>query len=197
MTTISTPVSIPPGTTEVYVSFSAEINANTTESLIAMLASCVNAGVKKITLLMSSPGGSVMHGMNLYNVLRALTCELHTHNVGNVDSIGNAVFLSGATRYACPHTTFMFHGVGFDITTATRLEEKQLKESLATVEASHKRIGDVISDRTHLKGKDVSDLFLEAQTKDATYAVGCGIIDEIRDVEVPAGVPVLSLVFQR
>ena len=73
-----------------------------------------------------------MYGMNLYNVLRALPIKLTVHNVGNVDSIGNAVFLAGSPRYACPHSTFMFHGVGFDISQGARLEEKLLTERLAS-----------------------------------------------------------------
>jgi hypothetical protein len=74
----------------VYVSFSAEINANTTESLIAVMANCANLGVKEVYLMLSTPGGIVMNGLNLYNIMRAMPFKLITHNVGNVDSIGNA-----------------------------------------------------------------------------------------------------------
>ena len=70
----------PPNT--VYVSFSAEIVPHTTESLIATVTNLTNQGVKQIYLMLSTPGGSVMHGMNIYNVLRALPVELITHNVG-------------------------------------------------------------------------------------------------------------------
>jgi ATP-dependent protease ClpP protease subunit len=31
--------------------------------------------------------------------------RLVTHNMGKVDSIGNAVFLAGEQRYACPQST--------------------------------------------------------------------------------------------
>jgi ATP-dependent protease ClpP protease subunit len=82
----------------VYVSFSAEIIPHTTESLIAAISNLVNQGVKHVYLMLSSPGGHVMLGMNLYNVLRALPIKLTTHNVGNVDSIGNAVFSAGNPR---------------------------------------------------------------------------------------------------
>ena len=37
-----------------------------------------------------------MHGLNLNNLFRGLPFELITHNIGNVDSIGNAIFLAGA-----------------------------------------------------------------------------------------------------
>lgn len=180
----------------VYVSFSAEINANTTESLLATMSNCANQKVPEVYLAISTPGGSVMNGMNLYNMLRAMPFRLTTHNVGNVDSIGNAIFLAGETRYACPHSTFMFHGVGFDIQNL-RLEESKCREVLASILAEHKRIGTVIRERTNLHDRAIRALFREAQTKDAAFAAGCGIVHEIRDLQIPSGVPVVSLVFQR
>jgi ATP-dependent Clp protease protease subunit len=187
-----------PDLSVIYVSFSAEINPNTTESLLATMANCANQSAREVHLLISTPGGSVMNGMNLYNVLRSMPFELVTHNVGNVDSIGNAVFLSGARRYACPHSTFMFHGVGFDqIAGGARLDEKQLREFLGAVLSDQKRMASIIEERTNLEAAQIEPLFLEAQTKDATYAIGAGIVHEVKDVEIPPGAPVVSLVFQR
>jgi ATP-dependent Clp protease protease subunit len=194
---MATPASPTPVPSTVYVSFSAEINPNTTETLIATLANLANNGVKTIYLMISTPGGSVMNGLNIYNVLRALPVHLITHNVGNVDSIGNAVFLAGAERYACPHSTFMFHGVGFDVNGQIRLEEKLLKEKLDAINVDHNRIGSVIEERTNLQREAISKLFLEAQTKDATFALGCGIVKEIKDVNIPPGTSVVPLIFKR
>jgi ATP-dependent protease ClpP protease subunit len=181
----------------VYVSFSAEISPHTTESLLAVMSNCANQGVKTVYLLLSTPGGSVMNGLNIYNVLIGLPFELITHNVGNVDSIGNAVFLAGSKRYACPHSTFMFHGVGFDVPGQSRLEEKFLKERLGSILSDHKRIGSIISERTKLDQKVVETLFTEAQTKDAAFAVSTGIVHEVKDVQIPPGSNIVSLVFQR
>lgn len=190
------PPPAPTGPPLVYVSFSAEINPNTTESLIAALANCASQQVGEVHLLLSTPGGSVMNGINLYNVLRGMPFRLTTHNVGNVDSIGNAIFLAGDHRIACPHSTFMFHGVGFD-GTGTHLDEKLLRERLDSVLADQLRIGSIIEERTALDAEQIAPLFREAQTKDAAYAVGTGIVHEISDVEIPPGAPVISLVFQR
>ena len=186
-----------PGAFPAYVSFSAEIMPYTTESLIALLANLSNQGVREVYLMLSTPGGSVMHGMNLYNVLRAFPFKLTTHNVGNVDSIGNAVFLAGEKRYACPHSTFMFHGVASQIPTPMNAEAKFLRERLDSITSDVKRIGDILVERTLIKQDDVAALFGEAQTKDATFAVGCGIVHDVRDVKIPVGASVLSLVFQR
>jgi ATP-dependent protease ClpP protease subunit len=181
----------------VYVSFSAEINANTTESLISVMANLVNQRAKEVQLLLSTPGGSVMHGLNLYNVLIGLPFKLVTHNVGNVDSIGNAVFLAGSKRYATAHSTFMFHGVGFDVTGQVRLEEKNVREHLDGMLSNQKRIGSIITERTSIVEEEVGALFREAQTKDAAFAISRGIIHEIKDIQIPVGGPVISLVFQR
>jgi ATP-dependent Clp protease, protease subunit len=181
----------------VYVSFSAEINANTTEVLIATLANQANSGVDHVYLMLSTPGGNVMNGLNLYNVLRAFPFKLTTHNVGNVDSIGNAVFLAGSERIASPHSTFMFHGVGFDWAASVRLEQKNAQELLDSLLADQTRIANVIVDRTRLTYPEAADLFKEARTKDAAFALDKGIVGAIGDVNIPAGAAVLSLVFQR
>lgn len=42
----------------VFVSFSAEVNASTTESLLATVANCANGGVAEVRLLLSTEGGA-------------------------------------------------------------------------------------------------------------------------------------------
>lgn len=193
----TTEVQVQAAPSTVYITFSAEINAHTTESLLGVAAKCVNQKVAEIYLALSTPGGSVMHGMNLYNVLRGLPLKLTIHNVGSVNSIGNVIFLAGERRYACPHSTFMFHGVGFESPAGLRLEEKFLREKLGEVGVEHNRMGALMAERTKLTKETIEGLFREAQTKDATFAAGNGIVHEIRDFEIPAGSTVVSLVFQR
>jgi ATP-dependent protease ClpP protease subunit len=180
----------------VYISFSAEINPQTTETLIAILSQQANQGTQHVILLMSTPGGAVMNGLNIYNIMRAMPYRITTHNVGNVDSIGNAVFLAGQERYACQHSTFMFHGVGLDVE-KVRLEQKHLQESLDAVLRDQERISSILQERSNLNASETLDLFREARTKDAAFALEKGLIHDIRDVNIPAGVPIISLVFQR
>ena len=121
-----------------------------------MCAKLSNDGADEIYVLLSTPGGNVMNGLTIYNVLRGLPCTITMHNVGNVDSIGNMVFLAGDKRIACAQATFMFHGVGFE---APQLREKVLRERLASVLADQERIGSVIVERTNLTRKVVEGLF--------------------------------------
>lgn len=180
-----------------YISFSAEINATTTEQFIALATNLIGQGFTELYYLFSTPGGAVMNGMNIYNVLRGLPAKIVFHNVGNVDSIGNAIFLAGDERYACPHSTFMFHGVGFDMAAGARIEQKNAQELLNGILADQKRIADILVERTNIDIAEANDLFKEARTKDSAYATARGIVGNVRDVNVPAGTPIFSLVFQR
>ena len=180
-----------------YVSFSAEINPTTTEHLIAVMGNLHMQGATEVNLLFSTPGGSVMNGFNLYNVLRAMPFKLIIYNVGNVDSIGNVIFLAGRERFACPRSTFMFHGVGFDLNGAMRLEQALLLERLASIVADNERMSAVLVQHTRLQANEAAELFKQANTKDVSWAASIGMIDATREPQIPVGVPVHSLVFQR
>ena len=186
---------IPKGAPLVYVSFSAEINTSTAEQLIATMSSLANLNVKKVYLLISTPGGEVISGLNLYNVLKGMPFELVTHNVGSINSIGNPVFQAGSKRYATENATFMFHGVGKNV--SQKLEEKNLLEYLDSIQKDQRRIGSVIVENTNINEVEVLELFRGAQTKDVQFALEKGIIDEVREVKIPNGSPVIPLVFKR
>ena len=121
---------IPQNAPVVYISFSAEINQNTTETLRSAMGDCVNAKAEQVYLLLTTPGGSIVNGLNLYNVLKGMPFELIAHNVGSVNSVGNTIFLAANRRYAVPNATFMFHGVGFSFSQGQRLEERAMREKL-------------------------------------------------------------------
>jgi ATP-dependent protease ClpP protease subunit len=181
-----------------FVSFSSEITPQPTETLIALMSQLAVQGAREVHLLLSTFGGSVMHGMNLYNVLKGMPYKLVTHNVGSVNSIGNVVFLAGEQRFACPHTTFMFHGVAAGMGHPNqRLEEKLIVERLEGLRADQRRIGAVIQERSSLSLEDIESMFLQQQTRDADWAVDAGIAHEIREVDIPDGAAVHGLVFQR
>ena len=186
----------PPLPPRVYVIFTAEIVPKTVEGLIQALSNLAQKRIAEVYLALSTPGRSVASGITLYNFLRGTPFNLIVHNVGNVDSIGNAVFLAGDTRYAARHSTFMFHGVGFD-QPAARYEEKRLREMLDGLRSDQRRIGSIIADRTEIAQDEAEGFFREQQTKSAEFASQRGIIDEIREFELPAGAPVITFVFKR
>jgi ATP-dependent protease ClpP protease subunit len=176
-----------------YFNFHAPINPVTVQNLMAAVAQKMMAGTDNFYFLLSTPGGEVPSGMTLYNFIRGLPFPKTMHNTGNVDSIGNAIFLAADTRYACPHSTFMFHGVAFQIQNA-KLEEKNFREMLAGILSDQKRIADIMVLRTGITMNQARKLFREASTKDAAHALASGLVGDIRDVQIPAGADIVSLV---
>ena len=180
--------------TTVYISFNTAINYLTTQHLAAASFDQVAQGATHLYYLFSTPGGLVDPGISVYNILKGLPVETTMHNVGAVESIGNAVFLAGKNRFASPHSTFMFHGVGFD-PAQQRLEEKFLRERLDSVQALQRKIGGVLKDRTTLKDEEIDELFVEENNRDTDFAMGKGIITEVKDVAIPKGARTIQLVF--
>jgi ATP-dependent protease ClpP protease subunit len=75
-----------------YINFHAQINAHTTQNLMAAIAQKLMAGTDHFYIMLSTPGGEVASGLTLYNFLRAIPARITMHNVGNVDSIGKCNF---------------------------------------------------------------------------------------------------------
>ncbi|MBS0250136.1 MAG: ATP-dependent Clp protease proteolytic subunit [Proteobacteria bacterium] len=165
--------------------FSAGIDPQSANAFIQQLAQLQAAKVDKLTIAMNSGGGNVHAGILMYNAIRAMPFEVTTHNIGHVDSIANIIFLAGSTRYACGPSTFMFHGVGFDLNAGQRLEEASLEAMLDTVLTDHKRMSAIIAGQTGLSPEAGMELFKQQKTKDAKWAKDNGLIKEIRDFAYP------------
>ena len=176
-----------------YISYIAGVNEQAAQRLIAICSELVQQNVQGVYLLISSPGGSVMHGITLYNMLKAMPFKLITHNVGSVDSIGNVIFMSGEERYANAASTFMFHGVSFQAPPGVIFDEMLTKEKLDSIQADHNKIADVISKNSKLNVQEIEQYFLESRTKSPDEALADGIIHEVRDVVIPPGALVITV----
>ena len=178
-----------------YLSFLSPVNGPTVQALIATAAKQLSEGFNEMHLLLSTPGGEVQSGIAAYNILRAMPFKVVSYNVGSVNSIGNVIFLSGDERYAATTSSFMFHGVGFDIQKA-RFEQKDLDEKLANLKNDQTLIAAIIERHTSMKLDDIGKLFLQAAFVPANDAKERGIVNDVIDINVPKGAPFLQLVFQ-
>lgn len=177
----------------IYVKFSSPINPQTSQNLMNFLSQQINNGQKEFYFLFASQGGSVNDGVVLYNFMRALPAKIIMHNIGAIDSIANVIFLAAEERYCNPNSSFLFHGVGFDIIQPIRMDEKDLKEKIAIIERDQKSIAGIISERTKLKEDQVMEMFLRAKTKNPEEAKDLGLIKDIKLAQVPEGSQIISL----
>jgi ATP-dependent protease ClpP protease subunit len=188
---------LPPPPGAVWISFHAEVNQTTAEALLSVVAQQLNEGRREMHLLLSTPGGIVASGLGIYNTLRALPIRLATYNVGSVNSIGNIIYLAGERRCASRSSSFMFHGVGFDVTSRARFEERNLLEHLESIRTDQRLLAAIIAERTGIGPEEAEGLFLRQAFVASDEAKARGIVHEVGDISVPEGVPFLQLVFQR
>jgi ATP-dependent Clp protease, protease subunit len=176
-----------------YVHFSKGIDPQSTHELISALAVIANNQDQEVTLFMNSNGGNVVAGIHCYNMVSALPINLTVHNVGNVDSIANVIFLAGNHRLCSPPSTFMFHSVGFDQPGPVRLEERNLRQWLDSVVADNKRMGGIIASRTNLSERRAGALFREQRVRDAAWALQHGFVHQVAAPQIPTGANITHL----
>jgi ATP-dependent protease ClpP protease subunit len=179
----------------VYLTFHDEINLQSVNRVMNFCANSIQQyKPQKLYFLFSSSGGSVDSGVTLFNYLKGLPQEITMHNVGSIDSIANAVFLAGRIRYATPTSSFLLHGIYWNFQQGASLTYSQMQETISRFDAAEQLTARIISERTKLTLEEVRQLFRQGQSKDPKFALDKGLIHEIRDVAVPHGVPLHSII---
>jgi ATP-dependent protease ClpP protease subunit len=171
---------------EAYIRFMAPVDTRTTAVLFQIIDNKLKEKVERIHLMLSSPGGSVFHGLSVYNFLRGAPIEVYTYNFGIVDSIGVVIFCSGSKRFSVPHARFLIHGVQANFIGNQSLDEKDLEERLKGLQIDYKNIARVIADTTQKPTDKVLDDMNARTTLNPQEAKDYGLVHEIRSALFPA-----------
>lgn len=87
-----------------------EITRESVYSLILQLRYLQQADPEKeISMYINSPGGSVIDGLALYDVMAGISCPIRTVCVGMAASMGSLLFAAGNERDILPHAKVMIH----------------------------------------------------------------------------------------
>ena len=121
---------------------------------------------KPITLQINSPGGSVFHGLALYDTLRTLSKQGHTITTvarGYAASMGSLLFLAGDVRLIGAEAMVMFHnlsaGTGGDLYT--------MEDDVKFFKKLNKRLDSIVTKRTKITSEE-----LHEQTRKRDWWIG-------------------------
>ena len=179
------------------IKFFAPVNEVSANALMGILDQAINQGVKNVSILISTPGGSVFHGLSIYNYLRGLPLEkLTTHNFGSVDSIGVVMYCAGRERYSSPQARFLLHGVSMGFQGNQNLEEPQLEEKLKGLKIDIENIAKVIAENTGKTDIQVTQAMLARTTLNPEQAKEWGLVHNIKTELFEPGTQVISIVSQ-
>jgi len=184
-------------TKPVVIKFFAPVIDVTINALMNAIDQKLKQGVTNFVILISSPGGSVFHGLSAYNYLKGIPANITTHNFGSVDSIGIVLYCGGSKRLSVPQARFLLHGVSINFPQQVSLEEKQLEERLKGLRIDIENIAKVIAANTGKSVKEVTDAMLERITLNPQEAQTWGLVHEIKPELFEAGSEVISIQFQQ
>jgi ATP-dependent Clp protease protease subunit len=184
-------------TKPVVIRFFAPVIDATVNTLMSVVDQKMKQGMKDFIILISSPGGSVIHGLSAYNYLKGLPASITTHNFGSVDSIGIVLYCAGSRRLSVPQARFLFHGVSAQFRGEQNLDEKLLEERLKGLRIDMENIAKVISANTGKSAKDVTDAMFERTTLNPEEAQSWGLVHEIHSKLFEEGSEVIAIQFQQ
>ncbi len=170
---------------ETYIRFMAPVLPATIDMLMKVIDKKIHEKYERLNLLLSSPGGSVFHGLSIYNFLKGAPIETYTYNFGSVDSIGVVIYCAGKKRFCVPDARFLIHGVKMNFQGPASFDEFQIHEHLKSVQIDQKNIARVIADNTG-KGSDVIEKDMhDRKTLNPSEAKDYGLVNEIKSELFP------------
>ena len=172
---------------EAYIRFMAPVIPQTTNQLFRIVDTKLKAHVERLHLMISSPGGSVFHGLSICNFLKGAPIEVYTYNFASVDSIGVVMFCAGDRRFSVPHARFLIHGVQANFQGNQSLDEKGLEERLKGLQIDYQNIARVIADTTQKPAHKVQEDMNARTTLNPQEAKDYGLVHEIKSDLFPAG----------
>ena len=170
---------------EAFIRFMAPVVPQTSDQLFKIIDQKIKEKTGRIHLLLSSPGGSVFHGLSLYNFLKRAPLEVFTYNFGSVDSIGVVIFCSGSKRFSVPNARFLIHGVRFNINGNVSFDEKQVEEHLKSIKIDQLNIARVIADNTGKSAHKIEEDMNNRTTLNPNEAKDYGLVHEIKSELFP------------
>lgn len=165
----------------VCIRFMGAVNEQSIGPLLNLVEQKLKEGTSQFVLLISSPGGSVFHGLSAYNYLKGIPAEVITHNFGSVISVALVLYCAGKKRLSVPHGTFLIHGVVSNFPQGAALDDKQLEERLKGLRLDEQNIAGVIAATTGRSERQVYQDMLKRLTLSPEKAVEYGLVHDITE----------------
>ncbi len=175
------------------IRFLSEINQQSANALISVIEDLIRQDQKDILLLISSQGGSVFHGISLYNFLKRAPIHLDTCNFGSVDSIATVIYCAGAKRYCVPDTRFLIHSINFNIQGNISFEEKQLNEIISGLRLDRENVAKIIAENCNKTTEEIEDIMFKGKVYNPEEAKSFGLVTEITECLFKEGEKIIGI----
>jgi ATP-dependent protease ClpP protease subunit len=162
------------------IAFFEPVTPETLQRLALQTAAAIAADVEQLTLLLASPGGTLLPALEFYQLLLKTRIKLKTHAVGRVASAATILMLAGEERTAQPDASFLFHPVSTELRPPINsFAERSVDRHLALYELTAR---EVYRTRTCLPHDMIASFARGETILDAEQALAFGVIHRVEDV---------------
>lgn len=142
-----------------------EVNAASTSELLKQLMYLDReSGSEEITLYINSPGGEVISGLAVYDLISLMNAPVRTVCIGTAASMGAILFLAGRKREMLPHTRLMIHDPSYSHRDIGGRKPHEIQHELDKLNETREALARIIAEKT---GKTVEEIY--EITADDTY----------------------------
>lgn len=161
--------------------FTNEVTAQSCSNLITQLIYLNRIEPDKtITLYLNSPGGSVIDGLAVYDVILLLDAPVKTVCMGTCTSMGAILFLAGTEREIMEHGRIMIHDPSFGIQhDISGKKPHQIQLEVDELNKWREALAKIISERTERPLEDIYKATANDTYFNAEEAVKFGLATHI------------------
>lgn len=162
-----------------------EVNAETSNELIKQLMYLERQDSgKEITLYINSPGGEVISGLAVYDLISLMKSPVRTVCTGTAASMGAILFLAGKKREMLPHTRLMIHDPSFGGGSIGGKKSHELRHELEKLDEVREALAKIIAEKTGRPLEEIYDVtsddtFYSAEEA-ITFGLATGIMKGVR-----------------
>jgi len=157
-----------------------EVNKDMYRYVRTAIRYLLSRGSPEIRVLISSPGGLVDAGLDIYDELRLYPGRKTATVNDNAASMGALILQACDLRQCARHSHILIHHISTgNVTLDTLRSKKKLKNMVDSMEADQKRLYDILATRTGKSVKKISSACKKDEYMTAKEALGFGLIDEI------------------
>lgn len=160
--------------------FTEEVNDTSSNELIKQLIYLERQDSEgEITIYINSPGGEVISGLAVYDIISMMKAPVKTVCIGTAASMGAILFLSGKKRQMLPHTRLMIHDPSYYHKDIGGRKPHEIQHELDKLNETREALAKIISETT---GRSIDEIY--KVTADDTFysaqeAIDFGLATEI------------------
>jgi ATP-dependent Clp protease protease subunit len=174
------------------VHFMTDVNVLSVTNLMDVCLKAIsnpNQPATELRLYLSSKGGDTVAGFTAYNFLKSLGVKVTTHNLSNVESIANVIFMAGSERFANPLSRFLLHPLHWGFA-APQADHLRLREWADCLDDDLQRFVQIMNIETANNKPsaqvDWDNLINSATILDPSRAAELGIIHQVMTATIPS-----------